>query len=68
MKLFVVHMLRWGDNENHSYVEGVYDTLQEAVKNGDAERLWRDNKYEPDIRSFDLNTSYTKLRGRCEVR
>jgi hypothetical protein len=55
MKLYVVHMRRWGDEENHSYIEGVYDNEKDAEKHGLAEQESRDNKYEPQIRIHILN-------------
>lgn len=63
MKLYVVKMHRWGDLEAHSYIEGVYESLDIAKLNGKAERMWRDNKYEPEIIETILNAS---LRPREE--
>lgn len=57
MKLYVVHMYRWGDTELHSYIEGVYDSLEEARLAGINEALWRDKKYEPKICIHELNES-----------
>lgn len=55
MELYVVKMNRWGDEELHSYVIGVYDDPVLAEKAGDVERLNRDNKYEPEIIPLTLN-------------
>lgn len=55
MKLYVVHMYRWGDEENHSYIEGVYDTMEKAVEAEKHEREWRANKYEGKIWVHPLN-------------
>jgi hypothetical protein len=55
MKLYVVHMLRYGDTEAHSYIEGVYDSEEQAIKHGKAEEEHRAGKYEPAIRVFPLN-------------
>ena len=54
-KLYVVHMYRWGDEDAHSYIEGVYDNKATARKHGKAEQEWRDNKYEPKIWTHPLN-------------
>lgn len=55
MKLYVVKMNRWGDPENHSYIEGVYDTMEQAVAMGANEERHRAGKYEPNILAFPLN-------------
>jgi hypothetical protein len=60
MKLYVVKMNRWGDSENHSYIEGVYDTEQQAIAMGNHERMWRAGKYEPEILTFPLNEPRNK--------
>ena len=54
-KLYVVHMYRWGDEELHSYIEGVYDSKELAEKHGAAEMESRANKYEPKIWTHPLN-------------
>ena len=46
MKLYVTQMYRWGNEDGHSYIEGVYDSLEQAEKHGAAEKLSRANKYE----------------------
>lgn len=56
--LFVVIMNRWGEPfPSHSYVEGIYDDIELAQKNGKKEQQNRDNKYEPVIQSFIVNES-----------
>lgn len=57
MKLYVVKMNRWGDDEQHSYVEGVYDNLDLAKRWGKAEKDFRGGKYEPEIIEFTLNST-----------
>ena len=54
-RLFVVHMYRWGDEESHSYVEGVYDECKLAHKHGKAEQESRSGKYEYKIWVHPLN-------------
>ena len=44
--LFVVEALRWGDREDHTYVVGVFDNLQDACEACIVEEMWRDGKYE----------------------
>ena len=46
-KLYVVHMLRYGNQENHSYVLGVFDNEEFAMSAGAAEQAYRGYKYEP---------------------
>lgn len=55
MKLYVVQMYRWGDQDGHSYVEGVYDNREEADKHAKAEFDARGGKYEPRIWTHPLN-------------
>jgi hypothetical protein len=57
VKLFVVKMNRWGDDELHSYVEGVYDDIELAKKWGQAEKDFRGGKYEAEIVEFELNNT-----------
>ena len=55
-ELYTVEMLRYGDREAHSYIEGVYSDEKLAHKNGKAEKEWRGgNKYEYHITRFVLN-------------
>lgn len=60
--VYVVVMNRWGEvrNPTHSYIEGVYEDLELAQANGANERLRRDCKYEPEIKTFTLNQSAEK--------
>jgi len=53
--VYVVTMHRWGDEESHNYVEGVFTDVGEALKCGDAERSYRGCKYEPKITEVILN-------------
>lgn len=48
MKVYVVTMYRWANVENHSYVLGVYSTLEKARIAGEEEKDYRGgNKYYP---------------------
>jgi len=53
--LYVVHMLRYGDREKHSYILGVFDKMHHAQQAGAAEQAYRGNKYSPDIVECVLN-------------
>lgn len=55
MKLYVTEMLRWGDRETHSYVAGVYTTLEQAELAGNAVNSWRAGKYEYAITEIELD-------------
>ena len=48
-KCYVVHMLRYGNSESHSYILGVFSKKHSAMSAGSAEQLYRGNKYEPNI-------------------
>ena len=54
-KLWVVHMLRYGNRENHSYVLGVFDKKHAANCAGAAEEAYRGGKYKPDVIECVLN-------------
>lgn len=47
--MYVVTMHRWGDDESHNYVLGVYSTKELALRAGRAEMEHRGMKYEPKI-------------------
>lgn len=54
MQVFVVEMLRWGERELHSYVAGIYYTIEDALAAAlDAEED-RGGKYEAEIASFTV--------------
>jgi hypothetical protein len=55
MKVFVVTAYRWGSNENHSYVVGVYSTMERAKKAGDLEESYRGGKYSCHILDVELD-------------
>jgi len=49
--IYVVERLRWGGEESHHYVIGVYSNLREAVKDGIEHHDYRGGcgKYQPRI-------------------
>ena len=53
--VYVVEMLRWGDRENHSYVEGVFTTKEAAERCGYLEEIWRAGKYQASISKIQLD-------------
>lgn len=53
--LYIVDMLRFGNDESHHYVLGVYSTIEGANFAGDAEQRWRGGKYEKRIIQTELN-------------
>lgn len=56
MDLYVVLMYRYGNTESHSYLLGVYDTLDEAKINAESEYNHRGRgKYHPQILRTKLN-------------
>lgn len=66
MKVYVVKMNRWGDNESHSYIEGVYSDIKIAVEAGMWNKTYRGNKYIPEIVEFELDhvVNYNKIIDR----
>ena len=53
--IYVVEMLRWGDDETHHYVLGAYTTLAKAKLSGNAEKSWRAGKYDYRIVYVNLD-------------
>ena len=49
MKVYVVTAYRHGDKEKHSYVVGVYNSIEIAKYAAEIETTWRAGKYECDI-------------------
>ena len=69
---FVVEALRWGDREQHSYVVGVYDNLQDACEASVVEELWRGGKYQCVINDCvkldsDIQAQKEELFGERDV-
>ena len=61
LQIYVVTMYRWGNRENHSYVEYVGDSENAAVKAGENEASRRGGKYDYEIDMFILN-SHTSIK------
>jgi hypothetical protein len=55
MTLYVVEALRYGDRERHSYVVGVYDTLDGAKDAAEAEVNDRGGKYTCEVTAHPIN-------------
>ena len=60
MKVYVVKMNRFGDDELHSYIIGVFTEKYLARKAGLAEEYWRGGKYEAQIWVFETNEVWNK--------
>lgn len=55
--LYVVLMKRWGADESHHYIMGVFESLDEAKRVAEEEREYRGGKYEWVIEAYSLNKS-----------
>ena len=44
--LYITEMLRWGEDETHHYILGVYSSKEGAIFAGEIEKSWRGGKYE----------------------
>jgi hypothetical protein len=53
--IYVVEALRFGDRERHSYVVGVYDTLEAAKTAADDHAEYRGGKYTCEVTAHPLN-------------
>jgi hypothetical protein len=56
MKVYVTLMRRWGGEEAHHYIEGVYTTHELAMRHGIANRNYRGGKYEPHIVEMEMES------------
>lgn len=57
MTVYVVTMHRWGDDESHNYVLGVFNSADKALEAGDIERTYRGCKYEPKVTECEIDSS-----------
>lgn len=56
--LYIVQMLRFGNEDDHIYIEGIYDNYKKAQFNAFIEKMYRGgNKYYPKIIKAKLNTN-----------
>lgn len=55
MNVYVTEMLRWGDDETHHYIVGVFDTREAAEEYGDAHKSFRGGKYEYRVVEGEMN-------------
>lgn len=58
--IFVVKMFRWGEDEEHNYILGVFSSFQLAEAAGKSEREYRGGKYEPRITMWKLDVPLKK--------
>lgn len=56
MLIYVVEALRGGDREAHSYVLGVWDTLDPAKAAAEEHASYRGGKYVCQVHQCDLNS------------
>ena len=52
---FVVEMLRDGDRERHSYIDGIYDDELLALKEAWGHIRMRDDKYGAEVSGYNVN-------------
>lgn len=55
MNIYVVEMLRWGDDETHHYIVGTFSDRKVAEEYGDANKSYRGGKYEYRVVECLLN-------------
>lgn len=46
MNVYITEMLRWGEEETHHYIVGVYSNVVQAEFAGEVEKSWRGGKYD----------------------
>lgn len=52
--VYAVHAFRWGSNENHSYILGIYTKKAAALKAAEAELEYRGGKYSCRVEEWVL--------------
>lgn len=55
--LYITEMLRWGDDESHHYIVGVYSSREGACFAGEIEKSWRGGKYDYRIVPVELDAA-----------
>ena len=55
MNIYIVEAWRWGDREDHSYVLGCWDNLEEAKKIAVDHAHYRGGKYQCVVQQSVLN-------------
>ena len=60
-RVFVVRLLRWGNNENHSYLWGTYTTYGKALKEAKIAMTMRAGKYDAEIYESYLDQGLMKI-------
>lgn len=67
-RVYTVRACRWGDQETHSYIVGVYDKKHAALKAAESEENYRGGKYECEVREFILGIGMDdRSRFTCKV-
>ena len=54
--LYITEMLRWGEQETHHYILGVYSSKEAAIFAGEVEKSWRGGKYDYQVVPVKLDT------------
>jgi len=62
-KLYTVVAHRWGRMETHSYLVGVYSTVELAKQAADTETEWRGGKYSCWVEEIYQDTYYSDVTG-----
>lgn len=57
-KCYIVEMLRWNDDHNHSYVVGAFKNLHDAYTIGLVHEFYRGGKYTCRVTEFPENDVY----------
>ena len=60
--IFVLEMLRWGEDDTHHYIVGAYSTHEIAQAAGEIEKSWRGGKYEYNIVYVPVNAAAEKTK------
>lgn len=62
MKVYTVHAKRYGNDDDHSYIIGVWSDYGAAIQQAEAHAAHRAGKYSCEIRLFSLDGDVKNTR------
>ncbi len=65
--VYIVEMLRYGDRESHSYIDGVYSDRKIAEYNARLHRIYRAGKYDAEIYQMVVDGINTRRDLVCNI-
>lgn len=70
--VYIVHARRWGSDQTHNYIVGVYSNVKAAINAAEREEEQRGGKYACDVMEWEVAESADELcsigltrKGKC---